>query len=309
MSTHMMITGANGFTGQHACSYFLNQGMKVTAVVQSKKSKDHIQKLFPESQVICCDLTHKYKVDDLIRQNRPDYIVHLAAKNEVRQSWIEPVLYMETNVLSTMYILDSVRRHSKFSQTLVVGSMLNFLLDHKSPQPPHPYSFSKTIQVLVAQSWKYLFDVPVYFVEPSNLIGPGNSNGICGLLAKKIALVENQVDPTPFKLSSLSEKRDFLDVRDAVAAYEQILKRGESGVVYRIGSDRQRSLGELVDTFHLFTKIRLLLDIGEALQSANAKEVKLLILNELGWKPTIPFEQSIQDVLNYFRAENKVGRE
>jgi GDP-4-dehydro-6-deoxy-D-mannose reductase len=302
MTKTILITGANGFTGRHACEYFLNENIKVIGVVRNEQSLETFRSLYPECEAVCCDFMQSHQVNELIRDTQPDYVLHLAGKNEVKQSWSEPLSYLEMNMMSTLYILDALRLFSSAScKVLIVGSMLNFSLE-QSMEPPHPYSFSKTFQVLAARCWGHLFSQTVLIAQPSNLIGPGYSNGLCGLLARKIVEVERGIDTAPFHLSSLSEERDFLDVRDAIAAYKEILMRGQPETVYAIGTGNMRPLGEIISLFQSMMKTKLPLEVSQFQVRTTSSKADLTAIKALGWQSSISLEQSIQDILNFFRA-------
>lgn len=294
-SARILITGANGFTGQHACKHFSDARMDVTAVVRTRKN------VLEGYHTVACDLTNQDQVKRLVEEVRPQYVLHLAGRNQVADSWNEPVSYIEVNVLGTLYLLDALAAAGS-CRILIAGSMLSFSLSGK-PQPLHPYSLSKTLQMLVSQSWNHLFGLDLMVAEPSNLIGPGYSNGICGLLARKIVNYERGLDLTPFKLSSLVEQRDFVDVRDAAAAYCLMFKSGKTGGVYPIGSGSLHSLGDLITCYQSLTREPLPLEIGQTANLQEPKPVDMLPMRELGWSPHIPFQTSLEDILGFFRDE------
>ncbi|MCL6459607.1 MAG: NAD-dependent epimerase/dehydratase family protein [Gorillibacterium sp.] len=334
-SATMMITGASGFVGGHACEYFAALGLRIIAVVSTNRREASGLKLLPSSKAAendpgmsanleewACELTDRDQVRSLMHAVRPDYVLHLAGRNQVKDSWQDPVGYLETNLLGTVYLLDALRQTSSQARVLVAGSMLGFPLDER-PNPPHPYSLSKAFQVLAAQSWGKLFNQDIMVAQPANLIGPGPSTGICALLAGWIARREKGTQQGDFVLTSLTEQRDFLDVRDAVKAFSSIFLQGESGESYRTSSGVPRSLGELLEIFRRLSSVSLDI-IAPALspfpEKAKPEGEKQLFAPEsafqrlnspvkaeasssqlLGWSPSIPFEQSIEDTLHYFR--------
>ncbi|RAV22074.1 NAD-dependent epimerase/dehydratase family protein [Paenibacillus contaminans] len=296
--SRILITGAAGFTGRHACRHFAAAGFDVYAVVRQGAGEP-----FDDGcRTLACELTDSSAVRKLVDGVKPDFALHLAGMNAVAESWKRPADCMETNLLATIYLLDAVRLAVPACRILAVSSMLNFSMTSGAPKPPHPYSLSKTMQLLAAQAWAHLFGQPVLFAQPSNLIGPGPSNGLCGLLAKWVADEESGGASRPFTLSSYEEKRDFLDVRDAVAAYSAILQRGEEGAVYKIGSGLQRSLGDTVEAFKRRSAADLAVTLRpNPLAPPDPDEVDLTFISGLGWRPAIPFEQSIEDALAYYR--------
>ncbi len=298
MKPVILITGGSGFTGMHACSHFRMLGWHVIAVSRSPQDK-----LLAADQVLPCDLTDRRQTLRLVGDVRPDYVLHLAGMNDVRSSWADPVECLNINVTGTIHLLAATASLTNKPMVLVVGSSLSFSPDAEPPRPTHPYSLSKTLQTLTARAWAHLFQLPVAAAEPTNLIGPGSSAGLCGLLAGFIARWELGLEREPFRLSSLTEKRSFLDVRDAVAAYEAILRRGSPGELYRFGSPRLRTLGEVVRAFESAVDQPFpYVNLGMAPRDPDPMAPSNEAIARLGWAPRIPFEQSIHDMLEDARA-------
>jgi GDP-4-dehydro-6-deoxy-D-mannose reductase len=292
----ILITGANGFTGRHAIDYFTHKDFDVVAVVRTKTVfQRHLDHSIEE-----CDLTNEQAVNNLIKRIKPGFILHLAGKNSVEESWNTPAYYILTNTMSTLFLLEAIRKHCTDAKTLIVGSALQYNPCSK-PSPLHPYSVSKGLQALVANSWKDLFKLDLTIAKPSNLIGPGVSNGVCSIFAQKIPEMEQGKIAPILNVSDLLAKRDFLDVRDAVRAYEYLLKMKTNEDEYEICSGIPRTLEEVIKTFQSLTKIKLVIEN----QQAVAKQVSPMMDNHkmsaLNWKPLIPFEKSLKDTLEFYR--------
>lgn len=118
----LLITGAAGFTGRHAVAYFAAEGAEVTAVVRRCAAEASV---FPAGvQQYICDLGDRKAVAGMIGEVMPDQVLHLAGKNSVPESWQDPLLYMETNVMATLYLLEALR-FQPASRILVAGSALS----------------------------------------------------------------------------------------------------------------------------------------------------------------------------------------
>ncbi|QFG00672.1 NAD-dependent epimerase/dehydratase family protein [Psychrobacillus glaciei] len=291
----IMITGANGFTGLHACQYFKKAGYDVTAVSRVFPMNLTDERIHMEQ----CDLTNKNQVKNLISKVKPEQLLHLAGQNNVQDSWNEPITSLEANAMSTAYIIDSIRQENLPCKIVIVGSALQLDLGMYSSFQ-HPYSLSKTIQVLVAQSWESLYGMDIVIAKPSNLIGPGDSTGVCSILAKKVAEMELHGSQRVLTVNNLFVQRDFIDVRDAVRAYEKLFEIGKSGVIYDITSGQLRSLKEITVALQNLSivdfKIQTLKNTQENIEVTTSK--KLL---DAGWSPLISFEKSLEDILNYQR--------
>ncbi|WP_136608378.1 NAD-dependent epimerase/dehydratase family protein [Paenibacillus dokdonensis] len=292
----ILITGASGFTGGHACRYFAGKGLQVAAIVRKIPLGQ-----FPEGiTYYACDLLNKHGLEKLVQSIAPDYVLHLGGKNSVPESWENPLLYMETNVLPTIYLLNSLRSLPS-CRIVIAGSMAVFPL--ASPfQPPHPYSLSKSLQKAATLSWEVLFGQAVILAEPSNLIGPGPSTGFCALLARHIAACEHEGKTASFKISSRNARRDFLDVRDAVKAYDLLLKKGTPGHTVTISSGTQHTLEKIALSMMNIAGSKASLEWGDEPDSSVSLELQPSGegMAKLGWKPEIPLETSLHDVLQHF---------
>ncbi|WP_299092525.1 NAD-dependent epimerase/dehydratase family protein [uncultured Metabacillus sp.] len=291
----ILITGASGFTGQHACSHFLKAGYHVIAV--SRNGSFSNKKITVEH----CDLTIKEDVIKLIKKIKPEYVLHLAGQNHVGKSWSDPISSMEANIMSTAYLLEALRQVNPACKIVVVGSALQFNPNNLSTLT-HPYSLSKTLQILIAQSWAALYKMHIVIAKPSNLIGPGFSSGVCSIFAQRIVEMEENAGEKVLEVYNPYVQRDFIDVRDAVTAYEILLNKGSSGEIYDISSGKSRSLDEIIIGYKALTSV----DFKVNTQVNNLLEQPVIIstqkLIELGWKQLIPIETSLRDILYFYRG-------
>ena len=122
---------------------------------------------------ITCNLTNKSEVMKVMKQIKPDYVLHLAGRNSVIESWTVALEYIEVNVIGTLYLLEAIKQEASHCRTLVIGSALQ--ADSMNEiKISNPYSLSKTMQVIIAEAWGGLMDSNIIIAKPSNLIGPGN---------------------------------------------------------------------------------------------------------------------------------------
>ncbi|SEU18617.1 NAD-dependent epimerase/dehydratase family protein [Paenibacillus sp. NFR01] len=309
----ILVTGAAGFTGRHAVRYFHGLGAEVTAAVREPSADGGI---FPAGvREYACDLSDRAAVQRMVEEVRPQEVLHLAGRNSVPESWKDPLHYMEANVMATLYLLEALRG-APARRILVAGSRLKYR-PGVDAGPPHPYSLSKTLEALVSLAWGMLFKQPVLLAEPCNLIGPGPSTGFCSLLAQHIVRSEDAAasgGALPiFSLSSRYARRDFLDVRDAVRAYDCILCAGEPGRVYRIDSGTMRELGGIAEKMLALAQTEVQMDWGgdagasarsetpQAAESSPEEESA----ESLGWRPGMTLDQSLADIMEYYRAGRK----
>lgn len=293
LSPKLLITGASGFTGQHAYRYFMEAGFDVVAVARKPSFDNQIP-------IECCDFTDKEAVKNIIKKIKPQYTLHLAGQNHVGDSWIDPISTLETNCISTLYLIEALRNENPSCKIIVVGSALQF-----SPENiftlKHPYSLSKTLQVLVAQSWVTLYNMNIVIAKPSNLIGPGFSNGVCSMVAKKIVDIEESKGEKVLRVHNLDVQRNFIDVRDVVKAYEILFTKGKAGEIYNVSSGKSCSLREVINIFRNLTSgdIKFKSQINNKIEQEF--EISSLKLMDLGWNPSINLELSLKETLNFYR--------
>ncbi|MDM5371626.1 NAD-dependent epimerase/dehydratase family protein [Bacillus bombysepticus] len=293
----LLITGANGFTGRHACHYFLQQGFHVIPMFQNRAYGEKIR------NGITCNLTNKSEVIKVMKQIKPDYVLHLAGRNSVIESWTAALEYIEVNVIGTLYLLEAIKQEASHCRTLVIGSALQ--ADSMNEiKISNPYSLSKTMQVIIAEAWGGLMDSNIIIAKPSNLIGPGESNGICSILAKKMIDIESGRSKAIIEVNSLKDSRDFLDVRDAIKAYHVLLRDGINGKQYNIGSGVKRSLLNVLEQYKELTQLNFFIEETEKSGSDSNESLAIEEIKRLGWIPEIEFHQSLKDVLEYAKCSD-----
>jgi nucleoside-diphosphate-sugar epimerase len=302
----ILITGANGFTGQHACSHFLNNGYEVIALKRNQQHTDQLSQ--DQVQSILCDLTDEEAIANVIKETKPDYILHAAGKNDVMESWQNPSMYLKANVMATIHLLEGVRKYKSDTRVLVVGSALEY---NPTQRPNHPYGLTKTFQSLISKSWQTLFNLSIIIAKPTNLIGAGPSRGFCSLLAERIVKLEKYNIYEPLQVYHPCQVRDFLDIRDCLKAYEILLKKGDIGEVYPIGTGNFHSLKEVINQYQLLTNVPVpveIMDQNHKLANKNGHSVyehglDLSKIRKLNWNPSIPFSSSLNSILSYYRQK------
>ena len=291
----LLITGAGGFSGEHACKHFSELEYDVTAVTRNRPVTG-----CKDIKIENCELTNKNEVIQLINKVKPNFLLHLAGLNHVGDSWKEPISTIEANLMSTLYLIDTTRQLNPSCRVVIVGSALQTNPNELS-NLTHPYSLSKTLQVIISQAWVKLYNMNIVIAKPSNIIGPGRSNGVNSIFANKIAQMEKNMLEKVLVVNNVNAKRDFIDVRDVVGAYEVLFNKGIAGEIYEISSGKNHSLMDLIQIYKNLT------DIDFKVESLSSDDENLVVdekpekLLNLGWNPTFLLHSSLVDTLNYFR--------
>lgn len=285
----ILITGGDGFTGQHASKYFKKQGYNVITTSRKTENNDTFK----------INLIDQEKVFEMIKQVKPDYILHLSGQNDVRKSWREPYTTFEANVFVTLNIIEAVRQFHPRAKVVVVGSILEE--DVTNASSSNPYGLSKALQTIIVKRWADYYGLQIVIAKPVNLIGPGFSNGVCATFAKQIARMEKRNESGQLTISSRDIKKDFLDVRDAVQAYDILLHAGKKGETYEIGTSQFHSLVEIAKIYQQLSTVTVDLEI----KNKSIKETTISIdhtpMMILGWCPRYTLLESLTDSLNFYR--------
>jgi GDP-4-dehydro-6-deoxy-D-mannose reductase len=173
-------------------------------------------------------------------------------------------------------------------------------------QPMSPYGVSKVTQDFLGFQYALSYKMNIIRVRPFNHIGPRQSpQFVVSSFAKQIAEIEKKKDVHEMRVGNLKTKRDFVDVRDVVKAYELLLEKGKIGDVYNIASGHTYVISEILKKLTSFSKAKITVKEDEdLLRPVDISEVSVdigKIKKDTGWSPTIDIETSLQDVLNYWR--------
>jgi GDP-4-dehydro-6-deoxy-D-mannose reductase len=292
-----LITGGRGFVGNWLAEHLRSLGDQVVAIDQE------------------VDVTNPSALLQAVTDARPDAIYHLAALTHVGQSWDEPLRVLEVNVIGTGALLAAARECGSDPRILVTSSAEVYgavtdpdrlPLTEESPTAPlTPYAASKlAAEALVAQA--YLgHGQHAITVRPFNHIGPGQTpNFAVPALAKRIVEADRRGAST-IPVGNLSARRDFTDVRDVVRAYRALIETGTPGEVYNVCSGRDVSIRSIAEGLLALAETSLEFETDPSL--VRPVEVPVLrgdptrLGEATGWKPEIPLEETLADVLAYWR--------
>ena len=318
----VLITGLTGFVGSHLAEYALKAGAEVSGSIRWRSKTENIEHLRSQIRLIESDLRDLSSVQGLLESADPDYIVHLAAQSFVAASWQTPAETLYTNTVSQINLLEAVRGRPKKPRFLVVGSSEEYglVLDNELPvketnplRPLSPYAVSKVTQDLMGyQFWKS-YGLPIVRTRAFNHEGPRRGDVfVTSNFAKQIAEIEAGLREPVVYVGNLAARRDYSDVRDIVRGYWLLLERGELGEVYNLCSGRSWAIREILD-FYLRRSSVSSIAVKEDPARLRPSDVPHLlgdaskIHQALGWKPEIPFEQTLVDTLEYWRRRIKAA--
>lgn len=311
----VLLTGINGFVGQHMAVCLLNHGMDVIGV--GRRTQCLLQN--PRLQYVAGDVTQADFTRELLTAHPFTYIIHLAGANDVSTSYKDPVQVMNTNAWCTMQLLEAVRTSDARSLEgfLAVGTAYEYdfeaapeaPLKEVSPlSPASPYAWSKMVMGSFLQMYGRVYAVPALLARTFNLIGPGPATGVCAILAKQVAQMEQGLLPPKLVVGNTAVRRDFLDVRDAAAAYCALLPLASSapGSVFNVCSGTASSISTIIDLLGRYASIPFEVSVDERLirpsEAPSVQGDNTKLRTAAAWQPGIPLAQTVLDTLNYYRT-------
>ena len=263
-----------------------------------------------------CDLMDAAAVRRVVKAIAPDRIFHLAAQSFVPASWQAPAQTLETNVIGQVHLFEAVLAAGLDPLIQIAGSSEEYgmVYPEETPvkesnpfRPMSPYGVSKVAQELLALQYHRSFGLRTVVTRAFNHEGPRRSEVfVTSSFAKQIATIEKEKPAEPVVLvGDLSAQRDWSDVRDMVRAYWLALEKGTPGEVYNIGSGVARTVSKMLNT--LLACARVKVEIKQDPGRMRPSDVRLLVADstkfrqQTGWQPQIPFEQTMSDLLDYWR--------
>lgn len=314
-----LITGISGFVGSHLAEYLLeNTDWEVAGTVFGPYG--NIADLCGTLELYPAELSRTDVVRFVLDQSQPDVIFHLAAQPLVSVSRHDPWGTLETNIRMQLNILEVVAHDRPDCRVLVVGSSEEYgmtrpdelPIDEDTPlRPLSPYAVSKVAQDLLGLQYHLTHHLHVVRARPFNHVGPRQGLGfVAPDFASQIAAIEAGEQEPLLRVGNLDARRDFCDVRDVVRAYVLLITSGKPGEVYNIGSGESHAIKEILDT--LLSLSRVQVAVHQDPKRMRPSEVPEVICDasrlraETGWETTIPFRQSMEDIMAYWRE--RVGQ-
>jgi GDP-4-dehydro-6-deoxy-D-mannose reductase len=293
----VLVTGARGFVGRYLVEHLAKQGAPVTGW-----GREHV------------DLLDRRAVSRGIAELRPSVVYHCAGAAHVGQSFSNIADTLAANVLGTHHVLDALRMAGINARVLITGSSLvyrqsNHAMNEDDPTgPATPYAVSKLAQEMLGRRAIIEDRQQVLLTRPFNHTGPRQDATFAApTFARQIALIEIGRMRPEIVVGNLDASRDLHDVRDTVRAYTAIVERGEPGRVYNVCSGEAFRMRDVLDRLVAMSLVPVSIVVDPELYRPSDNLMlwgdRSRIERELGWKPEIPLDQTLADVLDYWRKE------
>ncbi|MEX0843978.1 MAG: NAD(P)-dependent oxidoreductase [Balneolaceae bacterium] len=282
-SSHIIVTGANGFIGKHLVKHLTNSGKEVVEITHS------------DGDIRTLNLSN-------LRESTQ--VIHLANRNFIPDSWEHPGDFFSVNIDGTLNMLEQCWKSGAriiYVSAYVYGQPKYLPIDEShSLSGLNPYMKSKILTEELVRFYADNFMVPYAIIRPFNIYGAGQSDSfLIPTIARQIA------DPKTdtIQVQSLSPKRDFLHLHDFNNALEAIIDTPILNDTYNIGFGKSYSVEEIINTFFEITGKKLhYSETGEKrtnevpdVVSDNSK-----ISNKTGWKPNLSLKDGLSLVLESY---------
>lgn len=306
-----LIIGAAGFVGSYLIQHLKNDlhwEVMATKMPQETIAIDDIA-------IYDLDVLDKEQIKQLLNELQPDAILHLAAQSSVGVSWKNPDLTIDVNIKGSIHILDSIRTLDPMPRVLLIGSGEEYghILPTETPinedtvlRPGNIYAATKACQNMLGKIYADAYQMDIVSVRAFNHIGPNQTPiFVVADFCKQVAEIEAGLIPPVIHVGNLSAARDFSDVRDVVRAYGLLLQKGKSGETYNVGSGHAITIDEILRKILLQSKITIQVEVDE--EKLRPVDVPIIeaditkLQTCTGWEPEITLDQTIKDVLAYWR--------
>lgn len=328
-----LITGITGMVGSHLADFLLeNTDWDIYGMCRWRSPLDNVEHLLHRANrkdrlyFINGDLCDTISLQNVIDETQPDVVFHLAAQSYPTTSFTAPIQTLDTNILGTERLLEALRRCKNIDPVIHVCSsseVFGRVPKEKLPineecsfHPASPYAISKIGTDMVGRFHAEAYGQKIVVTRMFTHTGPRRGDIFAeSTFAKQIAMIEREMIPPIVRTGNLNSLRTWSDVRDAVRAYYLLVTVNPiPGEYYNIGGTFSCTAGEMLDylisvsthkdKIKVETEKARLRPLDADLQVPDTAKFK----KHTGWEPEIPFEKTMQDLLNYWRERVKTGK-
>jgi len=311
-----LITGVTGFAGSHLAEYLLSlKNVEVFGIERWRSKTENIKHFEDKIKLYECDIRDMISVEKTIKEVKPDKIFHLAAQSFVPTSWNAPQETLTTNIIGQLNIFEAVRNVGINPEIQIACSSEEYGMVHENEvpiketnplRPLSPYAVSKMGQDFLGYQYNQSYGLKIIRTRAFNHTGPRRGEVfVTSTFAKQIAEIEKGKKEPVIHVGNLDARRDFTDVRDVVRAYWTATEKCTPGEVYNICRGKDWKIQEVLDILLSFSKVKV--TIKEDPARMRPSDVLILLgdnskfCKQTGWKPEIPFERTMRDLLDYWR--------
>ena len=314
-----LVSGGGGFVASHLVRYLMSKGEETISTVRWNEDLSRIDGL--DIKTISVDLTDLSACIRCLQEVKPDYVIHLAAQSFVPDSFMNPLATLRTNVEGSANLFEAIRLTEIDPIIYVAGSSEYYgdvapneipIKETNPSRPANPYAASKVAVDAYADMYHRYFGLKIIRTRFFTHCGPGRTMlSFENSFARQIALIEAGKQVSVIKAGNLNSIRTIADVRDAVRGVYLAVQKCVPGEVYNIGGDTTKSVGEVLEYLCSLSPMKELIEVEIDPRLLRKADVTLQIpcvekfIKATGWSPQIPFEQTMHDILQFWRARVK----
>lgn len=308
-----LITGAAGFVGSHLIELLESEPEHAPGSIVAWLRPD-TEPLVTGTRVMwhAVELHNREAVVEAVAAFAPSEIYHLAGVPHVGDSWAHVHETFAGNVLGTHHLFDGLRRARLKPRVLITSTAFVYapidraITEDDLIRPNSPYGTSKLAQEMVAaRAWQD-DGIPALIARAFNHVGPRQAPSfVASSIAKQIAEIEAGRRPAKLDMGNMESQRDIMDVRDTVRAYRAMMASATPGVPYNVCSGTPVPIRDLVGLMQ--SQARVPITIGQDPSRFRPNDTPLVLgdhsrlTRDTGWSPEIPLEQTVGDLLTYWR--------
>ena len=329
-----LITGITGMVGSHLLDFLLdNTDWEIWGLARWRSPMENISGHFNQMNqadsrvhLIYGDLNDTVSLVTAIEKVKPNFVFHLAAQSFPKTSFAAPLDTLNTNILGTAALLEVIKEKAPEAVVHVCSSSEVFgrvpkdripIKENENFHPASPYAISKAGTDLLGRFYAEAYGLNTQTTRMFTHTGPRRGDVFAeSSFAKQVALAEAGLIPPVVKVGNLDSLRTIADVRDAVRAYFMLVTVNPvPGAYYNIGGTHTCTVGNVLETlFEMSTLDNLSHEIdSDRLRPIDA-DLQIpdtsAFSKHTGWKPEIKYEQTMLDLLNYWRDKvNSLGEQ
>src|SRR3990167_8298186 len=310
-----LITGITGFVGSHLAELLLKEGVNVHGIQRWRSKTDNIENIQDKIHIHEADLLDAHSLYKVVDEIRPDYIFHLAAQSYVQTSWSSPTNTLEINIIGTANLFEAVKKSGLNIAIQIACSSEEYgkVLPDELPirednplRPLSPYAVSKLAMDYLGYQYHESYGMRIIRTRGFNHTGPRRGDVFAeSTFARQIAEIEKGKKEPVVHVGNLEAKRDYTDVRDMVKAYYLSVQKCQSGEVYNIATGKSWKIRDVLNLLLSMSKVKI--KVLQDKSRMRPSDVEVLVgdaskfMKVSGWRPEIPFEKTMEDLLNYWR--------
>jgi GDP-mannose 4,6-dehydratase len=317
----VLITGITGFVGSHLAEYILTNHPEVAVhgLKRWRSPKDNIRGILDKIQLHDGDLRDLSSMVGVLQATKPDIVFHLAAQSFVTTSYSAPIDTLDCNISGTANLLEAIRICGMnpvihiCSSSEVYGQVAkeDLPIREECPlRPVSPYAVSKVGEDMLGYMYWQAYGIKTIRTRMFTHSGPRRGEVfVDSFFSLQVARIEKGMQEPVIRVGNLDSVRTFADVRDTVRAYWLLAQKCQPGEVYNIGGDVTMTIREMLDMLLGMTSYKGKIEVRVDPALIRPADVTLQIpcadkfKSETGWTAAIPYEQTLRDMLDYWRHE------